>query len=1464
MPATPLVKSLRALETQLALSSGRRERVEQALTEVRTALSEDPTTADVVTPRLVRLLARRTGPLARPVFDLAITLPGATRGLLEARDPELRVRALTHAREHILNEPELLEILSEHELADHELPPLAAVLPALPRPADAPPGIPHVDALLGWATPSVRRLVARILDLGGPLPEARARSLLGADADALWPWLTWSGARHVDLLDVRPTPGQAPAASDLAHAAHTLGRDTLAEILSDTTWSELRWGLDVHTVTPVHAGGPLPLLLRPPEAELLATAELHHLPPRHVVVTRSGSATPLNPASPELAELLRGYGLVVAETWAQLQSPAPLTAGRTRRILDLIGHLASDYAALFSDGSDEATLLPSVVADLAVRVSSHVEGQPDDALLDPETCGAVREPHASTRLADVRTLAGLFHHLHAASHALTWTRLARVCPLHREIGLRTVDAHGVRTAGGALRVLDFSPIEGRSVALEWALEALLRPLHAGQLDLPELELMAWGDELQLCVRDGDTSSVVRVDLSPPVRGGLLQLHWFGEPDVPPLLTRELLHRLDLDVRGDGTVLSAHYDKERASNLRDLTRRTRALFRALPALARGDRALAGLALSAPAHNRVAAAAADVLLQWGALPDELPAANAAASLDPALLVAVRAELSTRRLSHIPQWDRMPVGLAQLPLERALLRPLREAVRSGEVHADLRGPRACFSREHEAHWLGRLVAAGTDAALRDAALVACCVRAIEPCLELVPTGTVNGLPVERALVPLRNERIGLFVLRDATGAVCLAVAARHGLLYRERCGDTWSPGEELTADELLPHLLRDNYLSAAPPAPDVDVAALRATLGRASPTPRTPWTTAAPARSAAPGCATGFARLGGPPTDDAVLVMRELHPEDVRHLRRAAAIVSTGGGVLSRAGLLALELDKPAVVVSGRWGADGQLFLRRPAHTEETWRIGDVLATGRTDLPDEELAISDGDLLIVDADTGSLEVLGQAPDTLLLFRELQRLQAAATRLGHIDEPTELLEARGQLLRAVHQLSRILGRLTDPALGRLAVHEVMSTTATGTGRIRDLLATLFANPHTADAALDAARTRVAALLRAARRAAEYAEVRLDRAVSPHEIARVQLCVHRVTSSLDRVRSLLTDCDEIEIPTVAPPDLARRVRDRLAAMAHDPVAAHLLGGPAPAAPAPRDDGPTVLWPGDDDLTDHTGSLAGDLVQLEAVVPGAVPAWFAVGRSAHRRVLEQPVGGGRTLAEALRAEPERADLLWAHVDLPHDVVAAVEAARQRLAADFVAVRSSPSDPDEPCYVALGHRGALDEPVRHALAALGTEGGGVIVQRMVQARASGVLHTVSAARPDRMALNAALGLVLGVTSGRVAVDQLTVSRDDREPLRARWRTADKPERIVLAPDGGTTVEAVPWSLRQRPALTLDEVEHVVGAARRLERALHRPLDVEFALEGDHLRILRARLARVYAAALREVVAGEVTL
>jgi hypothetical protein len=330
-----------------------------------------------------------------------------------------------------------------------------------------------------------------------------------------------------------------------------------------------------------------------------------------------------------------------------------------------------------------------------------------------------------------------------------------------------------------------------------------------------------------------------------------------------------------------------------------------------------------------------------------------------------------------------------------------------------------------------------------------------------------------------------------------------------------------------------------------------------------------------------------------------------------------------------------------------------------------------------------------------------------------------------------------------------------------------------------------------------------------------------------------------------------------------------------------------------------------VLWPTDGglELEPLAGSKAANLAELARLgVAALVPPWFVVADRALGAALDAPAparpgtpwshgGAPLSMRQAIDAVVARTDAdpaqqaalirqLWADVALPGAVVEAVVGAYRRLCPGeepFVAMRSSAREEDTRAAIRAGEfdtflfvRGeaALVEHLRLAWSGLWTaraiharalgaraglgEGGGVIVQRIVASRVSGVLQTANVAgrRTREMTLDVGLGLGEGVVSGLVAADHVVVSKDEDpeiEPLRFHYVTADKRERVVFDERRGAgTVRADVLShQRLRPALEYTELVELVRVATRLETAYGYPLDMEFGIEGTTLWLLQVR-------------------
>src|SRR4051794_1800062 len=278
------------------------------------------------------------------------------------------------------------------------------------------------------------------------------------------------------------------------------------------------------------------------------------------------------------------------------------------------------------------------------------------------------------------------------------------------------------------------------------------------------------------------------------------------------------------------------------------------------------------------------------------------------------------------------------------------------------------------------------------------------------------------------------------------------------------------------------------------------------------------------------------------------------------------------------------------------------------------------------------------------------------------------------------------------------------------------------------------------------------------------------------------------------------------------------------------------------------------------DLARAGGKAAnlGELIAAGLPVPGG----FCVTTDAYARVA----------AGLDTADPARARDHLRAVPIPDDLAAAVTAAYRRLGSVPVAVRSSATAEDLPTasfagqqdtYLNVVGADALLDAVRSCWASLWTdravayrreagldESGvdpaavrlAVVVQRMVDARAAGVLFTADplSGRRHRSVVDASPGLGEAVVSGLVNPDHLAVE-GDRVVER---RLGDKAVAVRALPGGGT--ERVDLAATDDACLTDGQLLELVALGRRVEAHFGAPQDVEWALDGDgRTRLTQAR-------------------
>lgn len=150
---------------------------------------------------------------------------------------------------------------------------------------------------------------------------------------------------------------------------------------------------------------------------------------------------------------------------------------------------------------------------------------------------------------------------------------------------------------------------------------------------------------------------------------------------------------------------------------------------------------------------------------------------------------------------------------------------------------------------------------------------------------------------------------------------------------------------------------------------------------------------------------------------------------------------------------------------------------------------------------------------------------------------------------------------------------------------------------------------------------------------------------------------------------------------------------------------------------------------------------------------------------------------------------------------------------------------------------------------------------VVVQRMVESRASGVMFTRSPTTgdPSVIAIEASWGLGSCVVSGEVTPDTLLVNKVTGEVIRQQVSR----KQVRHVPDleaGGVRVERVPDELQETRVLEDGHIRELVDTARKVERHYGCAQDIEWAIahgpEGAGVYLLQSRPETVWSGAAAE--------
>lgn len=144
--------------------------------------------------------------------------------------------------------------------------------------------------------------------------------------------------------------------------------------------------------------------------------------------------------------------------------------------------------------------------------------------------------------------------------------------------------------------------------------------------------------------------------------------------------------------------------------------------------------------------------------------------------------------------------------------------------------------------------------------------------------------------------------------------------------------------------------------------------------------------------------------------------------------------------------------------------------------------------------------------------------------------------------------------------------------------------------------------------------------------------------------------------------------------------------------------------------------------------------------------------------------------------------------------------------------------------------------------------------GVVIQRMVDSRSSGVMFTRSPTTGDRsvVTIEGSWGLGSAIVSGEVTPDKFVVSKVTGEI--AKRDIASKGTEHRPAPGGrGVAASDIPADRQAQPCISDTEIAGLVELGKRVERHYGSAQDIEWAVDaGGELYLLQSRPETVWSA------------
>lgn len=133
---------------------------------------------------------------------------------------------------------------------------------------------------------------------------------------------------------------------------------------------------------------------------------------------------------------------------------------------------------------------------------------------------------------------------------------------------------------------------------------------------------------------------------------------------------------------------------------------------------------------------------------------------------------------------------------------------------------------------------------------------------------------------------------------------------------------------------------------------------------------------------------------------------------------------------------------------------------------------------------------------------------------------------------------------------------------------------------------------------------------------------------------------------------------------------------------------------------------------------------------------------------------------------------------------------------------------------------------------------------VVVQKMVESEASGVMFTINPITKDttEVVIEAGFGLGEMLVQGMITPDNFIV---DKDGLEIKNKDIHAQETMLIFQEGENKEVPVPTDKREEPAISEEQVKTLTNLGIKIENHYGSPQDIEWAIEDDAVFIVQSR-------------------